>query len=113
MADLVTELGRAFCDWVSEKARPMGDEGTGQIRVTIPLDVFERIERTAAALGVTVNELGARCVVAGLDDAIESRITELERMLLALRGEVAPSGSGAGERYRVPIAQAGARGEGC
>ena len=62
-----------------------------QIRVTIPLDVFERIERTAAALGVTVNELGARCVVAGLDDAIESRITELERMLLALRGEVAPS----------------------
>ena len=66
-----------------------------QIRVTIPLDVFERIERTAAALGVTVNELGARCVVAGLDDAIESRITELERMLLALRGEVAPSAAAA------------------
>ena len=62
-----------------------------QIRATLPLAVFERITRAADALGVSVNDLGARCVVAGLDDAIESRITELERMLVALRGEVEPS----------------------
>ena len=68
----------------------MSSEPGRQIRVTVPLEVFERITRTADALGVSANELGARCVVAGIDDAIESRIGELERMLVALRGEVAP-----------------------
>ena len=60
-----------------------------QIRVTVPVEVFERITRTADALGVSVNELGARCVVSGVDDAIESRIEELEQMLATLKGEVA------------------------
>ena len=66
----------------------MEGETTKQIRVTIPLDVYAQIERTAAALGVTVNDLGARCVVEGVVLAIEKRIVEMELSLAALKREV-------------------------
>ena len=65
----------------------MSGEPGRQIRVTIPVPVFEQIDRTAAALGISVNELGARCVVEGVGPAIVGRISELEQALAALRIE--------------------------
>ena len=65
----------------------MSSETGRQIRVTIPVPVFEQIDRTAAALGISVNELGARCVVEGVGPAIVGRISELEQALAALRIE--------------------------
>ena len=59
-----------------------------QIRVTVSVEVFERITRTADALALSVSEMGARCVVFGVEYAIESRIGELEHMLATLKGEV-------------------------
>ena len=68
----------------------MSSESGRQIRVTIPTEVFERIERTAAALGTTVNDLGSRCVVEGIGPAIVGRISELEQALAALKTEIVP-----------------------
>ena len=69
----------------------MSGEPGRQIRVTIPVPVFEQINRTAAALGISVNELGARCVVEGVGPAIVGRISELEQALAALRIEIEPA----------------------
>ena len=69
----------------------MSGEPGRQIRVTIPVPVFEQIDRTAAALGISVNELGGRCVVEGVGPAIVARIGELERSLVALKAEIAPA----------------------
>ena len=71
----------------------MNSEAGRQIRVTIPVPVFEQIDRTAQALGISVNELGARCVVEGVGPAIVGRIGELEQALAALKGEIAPASS--------------------
>ena len=68
----------------------MSGETGKQIRVTIPVAVFEQIDRTAAALGISLNELGARCVISGIGPAIAERIVELERSLAALKTEIAP-----------------------
>ena len=65
----------------------MSSEVGRQIRVTIPVPVFDQINRAAAALGISVNELGARCVVEGVGPAIVGRISELEQALAALRIE--------------------------
>ena len=69
----------------------MSSETGRQIRVTIPVQVFEQIDRTAEALGISLNELGARCVVAGIGTAIAERIDELELQLAALKTEIEPA----------------------
>ena len=69
----------------------MSGEPGRQIRVTIPVPVFEQINRTAEALGISANELGARCVVEGVGPAIVGRISELEQALAALKAEIAPA----------------------
>ena len=79
----------------------MSGEPGRQIRVTIPVPVFEQIDRTAAALGISVNELGGRCVVEGVGPAIVARIGELERSLVALKAEIAPAAKPASKPAKV------------